>query len=289
MDLQRWNKSRLGHRPLTVEAFALHRPECLRSPAAPPLHPRTSPCGPEVRSHRRKAVHICCAFHWTTLIEMLSLWRAPRAHLPGSINLWDCGPAPGSNGEAEWTPCCPYDQGLVIEPLGVFRGSFCVGWRYPADNRPLTPCPKCCSCWLSKHPLTDTVWSRLPTCFVTASSFQISKHATSTPTSGPLHLFFPLPGSSFPCSPQLVPHLSGLSSEVTSERPSLTTLVRAIAVSSLCAFILVLSTVCSDLIICVYLFIAHLLPVECEPCEGRRIGSVFFILLSPMTSTVPGT
>lgn len=157
MDLQRWNKSRLGHRPLTVEAFALHRPECLRSPAAPPLHPRTSPCGPEVRSHRRKAVHICCAFHWTTLIEMLSLWRAPRAHLPGSINLWDCGPAPGSNGEAEWTPCCPYDQGLVIEPLGVFRGSFCVGWRYPADNRPLTPCPKCCSCWLSKHPLTDTV------------------------------------------------------------------------------------------------------------------------------------
>lgn len=144
LDLQRWNKSRLGHRPLTVEAFALHRPECLRSPAAPPLHLRTSPCGPEVRSHRRKAVHICCAFHWATPIEMLSLWRAPRAHLPGSTNLWDCGPAPGSNGEAGWTPCCPYDQGLVIKPLGVFRASLSVGWRYPADNRPLTPCPKCC-------------------------------------------------------------------------------------------------------------------------------------------------
>lgn len=36
LDLQRWNSSRSGHRPLTAEAFALHRLECLRSPAGPP-------------------------------------------------------------------------------------------------------------------------------------------------------------------------------------------------------------------------------------------------------------
>lgn len=63
----------------------------------------------------------------------------------------------------------------------------------------------------------------------------------------------------------------------------------SIAVSFLWTFILVLSTICSDLIICVYLFIAHFLPLECELCEGKRIGSVLFILVSPKTSTVPGT
>lgn len=70
LDLQRWSSSWSGYRPLLGEAFALHRPECLRSPAGLPLSADIPLGERELSSHKGRTVHV----YWATLTELLNLW-----------------------------------------------------------------------------------------------------------------------------------------------------------------------------------------------------------------------
>lgn len=122
------------------------------------------------------------------------------------------------------------DPLLLLQPWashgtsGSFQGLPPCGLEISTKRQALTPCPTCYSCWLSKFPLIDTVWSRLLNHFTIAPSFDpktyshLKAFASAFPSAW---LLFPL------LSTWLFTHLSGLSSEVVSSERSLTTLGRA--------------------------------------------------------------
>lgn len=149
-------------------------------------------------------------------------------------------------------------------------------------------------CWLvSTGCVLSPLWSFLPpTSFPLTHSAPASpvpllilKHARHAPTSGPLHLLFPLPAIVFPQLHTWLTHSlpSGFCSKVIFSVcffPPIN-LLKAATVP-----LLVLITMCHTIYLCVYFFLVCLPPQEGKVQEGGDFVCVVLYHL-PRTPTVP--
>lgn len=80
-----------------------------------------------------------CLHFRATLKELLSLLTS-QAHIPGSSDLGDCGPAPGISKAYKYEQLVSLALSVTLELVMEPSGSPKWAGDKSANNRPLTPC-----------------------------------------------------------------------------------------------------------------------------------------------------